>query len=261
MTSDASAETPPARLVTIGISHFCEKARWALEWTGTPFVEEAHAPALHIVPTRRAGGRSAPTLKLEGQTLCDSTDILVALDARARERGRPSLYPDDAALRREAEALEDTFDEELGPATRRLVYHLILPHRTIALALLGALAPRGERFALAAGFPAIRALMRKGMRIDDKGAARARETIVRVLAAVGERLKDGRAYLVGDRFGAADLTFAALAAPVLLPPGYGAPVPGMEELPPELRELVTRMRETRAGAFALETYRRHRACV
>ena len=38
-----------ARLVTIGISHFCEKARWGLEWTGVRYVEEAHAPGMHFL--------------------------------------------------------------------------------------------------------------------------------------------------------------------------------------------------------------------
>ena len=38
---------------------------------------------------------------------------------------------------------------------------------------------------------------------------------------MAEMLADGRPFLLGDRFTAADLTFAALAAPVVLPPRYG----------------------------------------
>ena len=34
------------RLITIPISHYCEKARWALEWSQIPYVEEKHLQVL-----------------------------------------------------------------------------------------------------------------------------------------------------------------------------------------------------------------------
>src|SRR3954453_21766698 len=43
-------------------------------------------------------------------------------------------------------------------------------------------------------------------------------------------LADGRGYLAGDRFPAADLTFACLAAPALVPPEYGVELPQPEVL-------------------------------
>jgi glutathione S-transferase len=247
----------PARLVTIGISHFCEKARWALEWTGTPFVEEAHAPGMHVIPARRAGGRTTPILLLDGAVLRDSTDILVALDARATPEKK--LYPADTALRREAMALEDTFDEKLGPAVRRAMYHVLLPHRGPAIDAMAARASPMEKAALRVTFPVLRALMRRSMRIDAEGAARSREVIDRVFADVEDRLARGARYLVGDRFSAADLTFASLAAPALLVKEYGAPIPGIEASPAEVAELVTRLRKTAAGAFAARIYAEHRA--
>ncbi|MGH2948001.1 MAG: glutathione S-transferase N-terminal domain-containing protein [Solirubrobacteraceae bacterium] len=41
--------------MTIPISHYCEKARWALERAGLEFVEERHVQRVHRVPARRAG--------------------------------------------------------------------------------------------------------------------------------------------------------------------------------------------------------------
>ena len=52
----------------------------------------------------------------------------------------------------------------------------------------------------------------------------------RELDEVAELLADGRRYLCGERFTAADLTFAALAAAVIIPPGYGVPLPQPDEL-------------------------------
>ena len=34
------------RLITIGPSHYCEKARWALDFFGVIFSEEPHRPVL-----------------------------------------------------------------------------------------------------------------------------------------------------------------------------------------------------------------------
>ena len=80
---------------------------------------------------------------------------------------------------------------------------------------------------------------------------------------VESRLARGRGYLVGDRFTAADLTFAALAAPVLLPPEYGWPLPSIDDGPIELLELRDRLRSRPAGTFALRLYKheRHRSAM
>jgi glutathione S-transferase len=37
------------RLVTIPISHHCEKARWALERAGIPYREERHVQGIHRI--------------------------------------------------------------------------------------------------------------------------------------------------------------------------------------------------------------------
>src|SRR5215475_11254459 len=46
------------RLITIPISHYCEKARWALDRAGIAFREERHVQLVHRVAARRAGGGS-----------------------------------------------------------------------------------------------------------------------------------------------------------------------------------------------------------
>lgn len=39
------------RLITVGFSHFCEKARWALDHSPLQYYEEKHGPALHLAAT------------------------------------------------------------------------------------------------------------------------------------------------------------------------------------------------------------------
>ncbi len=100
--------------------------------------------------------------------------------------------------------------------------------------------------------------MRVGMRIDDDGAERSLGYVRSVFATVDELLSDGRSYLVGKKFGAADLTFASLAAPVLLPRNYGSPLPSLGEVPGELLTQIEDFRSSPAGDFALRIYRDHR---
>ena len=52
----------PARLVTIPISHYCERARWALDRAGIVYREERHVQIVHRVASRRAGGAFASWL-------------------------------------------------------------------------------------------------------------------------------------------------------------------------------------------------------
>jgi glutathione S-transferase len=78
---------------------------------------------------------------------------------------------------------------------------------------------------------------------------------------VAERLSDGRPYLTGDRFTAADLTFAALSAAVLVPPEYGIALPQPDELPDAMATVVRELREHPAGQHALRMFREERGAA
>jgi glutathione S-transferase len=246
------------RLVTIPISHYCEKARWALDRSDLPYREERHVQLFHYVAALRAGGgATVPVLVVEGsRALSDSTDILGWLD----ERVPGSLYPDGGTAREEVLALEDRFDEVLGPATRRVVYFHLMDHDA-ALRYNDAGVPRIERAVLAASVGVARSLVKRFIRARlrvTSGAIPGDLAAIRgVFDQVAARVT-GRRYLVGDGFTAADLTFASLAAPVLLPAEYGSPLPDRSGVPTPLRDLVDEMRRHPAGAYALRLYREER---
>jgi glutathione S-transferase len=77
-------------------------------------------------------------------------------------------------------------------------------------------------------------------------------------ARIAQHLADGRTFLIGDRFSVADLTFAALAAPVLMPPHHPTKFPPISELTVDARAQVTKWRESPAGELGLRMYRDHR---
>jgi glutathione S-transferase len=244
-------------LITIPPSHYCEKARWALELAEVGFVEESHPPLLHVWAVKAAGGRRpTPVLVTDDAVFADSTDILGYLDRIGAAAWRP--YPVEPKLRSEVLAMEEHFDTDLGPHTRRLAYFYLLPHKELVLRSMLPRVGTVEGLLYRLVRPAITSLMRRGMRIDDEGRRRSLQRVRQIFAEVGDLLADGRSYLVGDRFTAADLTFSALGAPAVLPRDYGSPLPSPDEVPSDLRQLVEEFRSTPAGAFILRCYEDHR---
>jgi glutathione S-transferase len=245
------------RLVTIPISHYCEKARWALERAGMPYREERHVQGIHQLAARRAGGgATVPVLVTPDRAIGESQEILAWVDARTPAEHR--LFPEEPQARREVDELCRRFDQELGPKGRRLMYVHMLAQRKLALRFNNQGVPAWEDRAIRYGWPLIarfiqRALeIRPGIEIADEAA------VWRELDFVAQLLADGRPYLCGERFGAADLTFAALSASLLMPPAYGVPLPQPDILSRDLAALVERARAHPAGRYALALFAKYR---
>jgi glutathione S-transferase len=96
-----------------------------------------------------------------------------------------------------------------------------------------------------------------GLGINAAGIERSRAKIEQTFARIAERLRDGRRYLMGDRFTVADLTFAALAAPVVLPEQPAVPMPPREMFK-AANPQIDAWRATPAGELVLRLYREDR---
>ena len=248
MSDDSHAA--PARLITIPLSHFCEKARWGLDRVALRYREEPHAPLL----SRLVGG-TVPLLVHGKDRFTDSTDILVHADSVC---GGDLLYPRNAELRREVDSLEERFDTELGVHTRRWAYAHLLPDTKLLRSLWSRGVPRFEASLVPMIVPMARYLVRAGYKITPETAQRSLARVRGVFQEVDERLRDGRRFLVDQRFTAADLTFAALAAPVLFPAECRAIQPELDAVPVAMRDEILQMRDTDAGRFALRLFAQER---
>jgi len=245
------------RLITIPISHYCEKARWALDRAGMPYREERHVQGIHRLAAKRAGGgATVPVLVTPDGAIGESQEILAWVDARTPPEQR--LFPGEPEERREVERLCRRFDEELGPKGRRLMYVHMLAQRKLALRFNNDGVPPWEDRTIRYGWPLIVRVIGRALEISP-GIETADEAAVwRELDYVAELLADGRPYLCGERFGAADLTFAALSASIVMPPVYGVPLPQPDVLAPPTAALVQRAREHPAGRYALALFAEHR---
>ncbi len=250
-----SSNTTPAILITIPLSHYCEKARWALDRAALPYREEPHAPLLHRLATKRNESGTVPVLVHAGTRFADSTDILKHID---RVSGGDVLYPRDAELRRNVDELEERFDKELGPHARRWAYGQALPQTRSMRSLWSRDVPPLEASVIYVLTPMVRRLVRMAYKITPENAQRSLARVRGVFRQVDDLLSDGRRFLVGERFTAADLTFAALATPVLLPAECRAVQPALDDVPLAMREEILRFRETDAGQFALRMFSQER---
>ena len=205
------------KLHTFSVSHFSEKARWMLDAGGIDYVEEPWVPFLHIVKTLRKGGRGATTVPIldtsEG-CIQDSTRILLWLE---KNRAPFALMPIDSKLREEVLAVEDRFDR-VGNHVVRYAYSVSLDNAAGVTKLWTIDATPGQTRFMRAAYPLLRLVFRSKLKLGQPAAIAASEQrFGEGLDWIAEQLKDGRQYLVGTQLTAADITAAALLAPIACP--------------------------------------------
>jgi glutathione S-transferase len=237
-------------LLTIPISHYGERARWALDRSTVAYDERHHIQGFSWVAALRAGRRKMlPVLVTESEVVTDSERIVRWAD----EHGA-ALFPRNTAEAEEVVTLSRRFADVFGVETRRVAYDSLFAAGDRLLSYNEGRAPTLQAATVRRAFWLARmfAVEYLGVRPDD--VERAVGTVDRILDEVGERLRDGRRYLVGDAFSAADLTFAAMAAPCVLPDRYGVTLPTLDELQSPARARVASWRAHPSGQFALRLY-------
>ena len=179
-------------------SHYCERARWALQHADVPFDEERWAVGLHVRFARRiAPTTSLPILALGDKVVQGSGAIL-----------------DWAGVSGGDAELEARFERRIGVLVRSYVYARTLSRESTRIRrLLFDGVPRWQRAAGTLMWPVIRKAMIKGMDIRPELAPRIEGELDRELDWFETRLGQ-RGYLVGDRFGRADITAASLLSPI-----------------------------------------------
>jgi glutathione S-transferase len=195
------------------VSHFNEKARWALDYKQVPHRRRALVPGRHSLRSKRMGGKgTTPMLEVDGNLIGDSTEIIAELEHRNPD---PPLYPESETERSAALQLEDHFDRELGPQIRSAIFAALIDDRRLMVSLFWQGQPRREKVMVTAMWPLLKPVIRRSMPADAETGRKGRQATVAALERIESEL-DGD-YLVGDRFTVADLTGAALLFPLVAP--------------------------------------------
>jgi glutathione S-transferase len=204
----------------IEISHYAEKARWALDYKEVDHVRRSPLPGTHIpiaLFLTRGAQPTIPVLQMDGRAIGDSTAIIAALDAKYLDR---PLYPSTPEDRSRALQLEDWFDENLGPHTRLLPFYELIqePDLFAEVAAANVPGPLGKVKPVVGAYGRVYTSLRWGAN-KSEDAERAREAIAAAFDKLEAELEQGNGeFLVGERLSVADVTAASLFYPIVVPP-------------------------------------------
>lgn len=236
------------------ISHYNEKACWALDYKKVRHVRRAVSPGLQELRARRLrAGRTVPILELDGRAIGDSTRIIEELERRWPE---PPLYPSDPEEGRRALALEEYFDEDCGPDLRRVLFNdnLAEPERFLGM-FLGSDHPRlGLLKTLT---PVLTPLLARRFEINPERVARSREVIDAAFRTVEAEAGPG-GYLVGDSFTVADLTAASILGLIVVPPQFPYIKLQPDERAAQFRDYRASLKDRPGFRWVEDMYARHR---
>ena len=215
-------------LYIFAISHYCEKARWALDYLNIDHKVKVLAPGLHIRWAKKRGlpDSSLPILDTGSDYIQGSSDIIDWADSQTSSINRLTPHS-DAEKHLE---IEKRLDDISGVHTRRMFYSeaLVEHPATVRPIFIDGL-PTGQRLQISATWPIISRAMVRMMNLGFEQGRESKNILEEELDWLDSLLTDGRRYLIGDSFSRADLTASSLYAriasishpkikPVQLPP-------------------------------------------
>lgn len=234
---------PERRLIVLAPSHFCERARWALDHNGIAYREERWAPLLHVPLARRiAGGTALPILCADGEVIQGSDRIL-----------------DWTGMAEADQELEERFEKRIGPLVRRMIYAGVLGERSSGIRdILLEGVPFAQAVIGRAIWPMTRRLMVTTMKVEASRLQQLAERLSAELDWFDGMAAKGR-YLVGDRFGRADITAASLLAPLARPASL--PLYSRLKPSPHLNDILAQWNTRPSLHWVRDIYAKHRGRV
>ena len=238
-------------------SHFNEKARWALDFKRVPHMRTSYLPGPHQPKIRKLTGQTqTPVVRFGDDYLYGSARIIDELEKRYPS---PPLYPEDGSQRIRALEIQSWFDSEIGPRGRRAVLNSMMGETAYFANMFSEGQTAGKRCFYRTILPLAKGKIRRGNDITGP------ESVADGVAALQEgfdfvaREAGAAGYLVGDTFSVADLTAAAILAPVADPPDCEMTRP--RPVPAVVAEFIARFADHPGREWVLEMYRRHRGAT
>jgi glutathione S-transferase len=277
------AKTALPTLITIRFSHYCEKARWALDLLQDAathestheqlekiqndshhYIETPHSLLTHMpFSLWHTSGFSTSTpvyITRDKHVLKDSADIMHYVSDELCKLGKPTLYPSP-----QVEELENYFNQMLGEHARRYGYWLMFQTDDMVNALRNCWLQDMvgfERWIQQHFFGPIKALVTAGIKIQEQPSLVSKQQIDQVFEKVNQMLDEHSGlYLFNTNYPtAADFIFASLAYPMIFPPQCDELIISYDPncMSRQLYDQVTIYRQQRAGQLVLRMYEQHR---
>lgn len=238
------------------LSHFCEKARWMLDYKELDYVAQNLIPGVHRAFARlKTGQNRLPILKDQNTFIADSTQIALYLDEHYPEH--PLLPIDPNARKKVIEINEMTL--ELGRHIRRWILSQALNEDQESMEIL--IGEKGylrqfERFSK----PILKAVMTKGYALSQESVAESKAFIDETIEHLNHMyVQNHSKYFVGQYLTLADIAVCSMLAPLLAIPSTPWEKEHFEMLSQEFRDYQQLLMQKPIGQYVVKTYREDRA--
>lgn len=245
--------TPP-QLYVFAISHYCEKARWALEYLGIEYEINYLNPGLHaeLMMSLGAGGTSLPVLANDGELVQGSSDIISWAES-APNNGRTLNY-DSSPVTTD---ITSRIDDVVGVHVRRMYYsEALVEHPETVLPIFANYLDEEEAALLSEIWELVVVAMIKKMDLGTDQGRESRSIVMRQLDWFDKLLGDGRDYLLGNTFTRVDMSAASILAPLAITSEH--PTYANLQVPPRVAQDVIDWQSRPVSEFVARMYRRHR---
>ncbi len=253
----------PVKLYEFAISHFCEKARWGLDYLNIAYQPIYLAPGLHLAKLRKMDlpKTSVPILEVPGQFIQGSKAILDWADQQQCTGERPeekkSLLPEANELVEQCVNIEKRLDEVSGPHLRRYFYsEALVNYPKMVFPLLKKNVSLVEKTLFTLAQPLIRHVMIKSMELGPVKGRISKDKLAVELDWLDALLAKGQPFLCGDQLTRADITAASLYAPLVKPKEYS--LSSELRFPPTIAELVQTWQNRPSFKWVSNLYRHYR---
>ena len=241
------------KLLEFPHSHFCEKARWALDFKGIPFQAVAILPGLHLLTVRRyAPGTSVPVLLAGTQAIQGSSEIIDFLE---QHHPAHSLTPLEEKDRQHCLDFENEMESELGKPIRQVFYHRLLAYPAfIRFCFTHPLSPL-KQFIFRLYYPALQKKIYQVYVVSDNAVTQAKSDFDYAMDMLAQLLEK-KTYLFSDRFSRADLTVSSLLCFLVMPPQHPFPWPKIPDS--EIRSIQDSYKDHPVCIWVKRMYELHR---
>jgi glutathione S-transferase len=241
------------KLLEFPHSHYCEKARWALDLKQVPCEWVALLPGFHLRTVRRyAPKTSVPVLLTDSEPIQCSSEIIDYLDEHYPENRLTPHEPESQELCRQ---LEIELSVKLGEPIRTILYDRLLAYPDyIRFCFTHPMSPP-KRFLFRLYYPMLKKLMHQAYVESEQRVAGAKETFFSSLDELESRIS-GNEYFLEGRFTRADLSVCAMLALLVLPPEFPVDWPEMPD--DEIRKLHSDYQNHPVCVWVRRMYELHR---
>lgn len=243
-----------AKLYVFTISHFCEKARWALDYMGINYQLKIIAPGTHIQIAKRLGLKRGATPFLEvGDTVIQGSDAIIDW-AETQSSMRSLTNPN---IEQDIRKIESRLDEQLGVHIRRWFYsEAVLDHPNIVKPIFLKDLSIWEKCKFSIKWPVIQKRMITGMDLGVEQGLASFEIVKNEIAWL-ESLIKSHSYLTGEHITRADISAAALIAPIVKPKTH--PTAHLINLPPRIQQQIKQLEASPVLNWVEQLYQSHRS--